>query len=83
VWVPTGIRTQAESSTNSSANHYTIGTMVIVVTSQGEIAITQLYQKNAYKSRLKRIDYLQTGPVIGAVTISAFPVLSVQKIGIP
>ena len=25
--VPTGIRTQAESSTNSSANHYTIGTM--------------------------------------------------------
>ena len=26
-WVPTGIRTRAESSTNSSANRYTIGTM--------------------------------------------------------
>jgi hypothetical protein len=41
-WVPTGIRTLTESSTSSSANHYTIGTIVLQFTEANV-----LYQKRA------------------------------------
>lgn len=77
--MPTGIRTLTESSTNSSANHYTIGTMTTL--SKTIRVTTSLYQKNAHKSRVENIYfYLQTTPVGGLMSSLFEPVLSIQKL---